>query len=164
MIVNLTLNVEPRALPRARHTVRGDYASSYYPKKVKDTFIRYENEILRAFSDLNKEQRLYIIDEIREPKTAISLVLIFYMPIPKSWSKKKQREALGKPHIKKPDTDNMIKLVLDRANGTLFNDDKYVYKICAEKIYSDNPRIELGIEYKEMSKWDILVLLDLYIQ
>jgi Holliday junction resolvase RusA-like endonuclease len=152
MIVNITLNIEPKALPRARHAVRGKFSSTYYPKQVKDTFIRYENEIIRAFSDLNIEQRKYIIDEIKEPKTAISLVLTFYMPIPKSWSKKKQREAVGKPHLKLPDTDNMIKLVLDRANGTLFNDDKYVYKICAEKIYSDMPRIELGIKYKEKIK------------
>ncbi len=152
MIVNLTLNVEPKALPRARHAVRGNFASTYYPKQVKDTFTRYEHEIAHAFSDLNIEQRLYIIDEIKEPKTAISLVLTFYMPIPKSLSKKKQRELLGKQHLKLPDTDNMIKLVLDRANGTLFNDDKYIYKICAKKIYSDMPRIELGIKYEEMIK------------
>ena len=149
MTINITLNVEPKALPRARHTVRGDYASSYYPKKVKDTFTRYENEIIRAFSDLNKEQRKYIREQIKEPKTAIYVNITFYMPIPKSYSKKRKLRLNGQPHVKKPDTDNMIKLVLDRADKILFKDDKYIYKINAQKIYSNIPRIELDMEYKE---------------
>jgi len=76
----------------------------------------------------------------------VHLSLIFHMPIPKSLPKK-ERDGW---HSKKPDLDNLIKLVLDSMNGICFRDDSQVCFIIAMKGYSDDPRTEiLMVERKE---------------
>ncbi|MEO1208842.1 MAG: RusA family crossover junction endodeoxyribonuclease [Cyanobacteria bacterium J06638_20] len=40
-------------------------------------------------------------------------VFIFGMPMPKSWSGKKRERMNGTVHLSRPDTDNMIKAVVD---------------------------------------------------
>ncbi len=42
--------------------------------------------------------------------------LIFVLAMPKSWSKKKRAQMDGQPHKQRPDTDNMIKAVLDAVH------------------------------------------------
>jgi len=39
-------------------------------------------------------------------------------------------------------------MILDRAEGILFDNDKRIYSIRAEKVYSDEPRIELQLTYE----------------
>lgn len=39
--------------------------------------------------------------------------LVFYLPMPPSWSAKKRADMLGKPHQGKPDKDNLEKGFLD---------------------------------------------------
>jgi Holliday junction resolvase RusA-like endonuclease len=41
------------------------------------------------------------------------LSMVFYMPMPKSWSEKKRQQMLGRPHQQRPDLDNLIKAVKD---------------------------------------------------
>lgn len=59
--------------------------------------------------------------------------IIFYIPMPKSWSKKKMIKMYNTPHNQKPDIDNLVKAVMD----ALMTDDKQVWKIKAEKRWSD---------------------------
>lgn len=77
----------------------------------------------------------------------ISVHLIFEMPIPKSISKKKSQALIGSPHVKKPDIDNLYKM-LDAFNGVLWIDDSIIYKVTMEKVYSENPKTNLIIEYE----------------
>lgn len=58
-------------------------------------------------------------------------------PIPQSWSKVKRQEAandLLRPD-KKPDIDNILKVVLDALNGVAYEDDKQVVCISCQKVY-----------------------------
>lgn len=80
-------------------------------------------------------------------RLGIALYVVFYMPIPASYSKKRKLALNGKPHLIKPDTSNLIKMIEDRAEGILYDDDKRIYKLSGEKYYSHNPRIELEIAY-----------------
>ena len=41
------------------------------------------------------------------------LSLVFVIPMPKSWSKKKKKFMDGKPHASRPDLDNLIKAFQD---------------------------------------------------
>lgn len=149
MRVNFTLDLIPEALPRARHTVRAGYSTSYYTKKTKATFKEYERAFIQAFSDLNKEQRLYIIDVVKGLKNVkIRLNAIFYMPIPKSTSKKRTKLMIDTPHTKRPDTSNLVKLIEDRAESVFYKDDSCIYHVNATKLYSDKPRIEIELEYE----------------
>lgn len=70
------------------------------------------------------------------------------MPIPKGISNKKRGEWHElKPHVKRPDLDNLVKTVCDALNGIAFEDDSALVQIVASKIYSENPRTEITLEY-----------------
>lgn len=83
---------------------------------------------------------------------AVEIVnLIFFMPIPASWSRQKKKSHSGDcmPHIKKPDIDNLEKGVYDALNKIIWKDDGQIYKVGNKaKYYSEFPRIELEIKQK----------------
>ncbi len=70
----------------------------------------------------------------------------FYMPIPKSFSKKKQKELSTEKvyHTAKPDLDNIRKFTSDilEAAGVFLNDSQIAAGY-SEKFYSQNPRIQI---------------------
>lgn len=74
----------------------------------------------------------------------IFLDIIFYMPIPGSFSQKKRQQTFNQWHIFKPDTDNLTKMVLDIAQEICYKDDCTISKIAVEKVYDDGngPRTE----------------------
>lgn len=49
----------------------------------------------------------------------------FYLPMPKSWTKKKKAAMAGQPHQQKPDLDNLLKAFWD----ALADEDKHIYQI-----------------------------------
>lgn len=65
------------------------------------------------------------------------LFIEFYMPMPKSWSKKKKAELFNKPHKQKPDIDNLVKGVMD----ALFKEDSHVHTIYAKKTWANHGSI-----------------------
>lgn len=60
---------------------------------------------------------------IRVPESGASIV--FGLPMPKSWSKKKRLAMDGQPHQQKPDIDNLLKALLD----SIYAEDCGVYHI-----------------------------------
>ena len=78
----------------------------------------------------------------------IKLTLKAVMPIPPSWSKKKQDAALTGTvwPDKRPDLSNIIKQIEDVAQGILFADDKSICEISAVKRYGEVPRWEINLE------------------
>lgn len=76
---------------------------------------------------------------------ALALKMVFVMPIPASWSKKKRWDALDKAHMSKPDLDNLIKGCTDALNGVVWQDDKQIIAVEATKVYGFEPRIELYV-------------------
>lgn len=75
----------------------------------------------------------------------VMLSIVFYMPIPKSWSKVKQHNIVGEPHGSRPDLDNLIKLVTDAMNGIVYTDDSLVWAITSSKQYGTEPHIEIQV-------------------
>lgn len=61
-----------------------------------------------------------------------------YFPIPKSYSRMRVQEiiASGEPPAKKPDCDNIIKIILDALNETAYTDDKQVVDVRCRKHYA----------------------------
>lgn len=94
----------------------------------------------------------------------VMLYLVFWMPIPKS-ARKRLRVAAEEwdatvntvaapmtyywnaeiAHTKRPDTDNLIKLVKDALTGVYWQDDSQVQIGCAYKLYSHRPRTEVEV-------------------
>jgi Holliday junction resolvase RusA-like endonuclease len=72
----------------------------------------------------------------------VRLEALFMMPIPCSSNKKRLDMALGNiRHVKKPDTDNLVKFVLWR-------DDSQVYSIYATKFYAETPGTTITIRWE----------------
>ena len=67
------------------------------------------------------------------------------MPIPKSWAKKRQKNAFNKPHSSRPDLDNLLKFVNDSLNKVLWKDDALIYEVYARKFYSDDPKTRIYV-------------------
>lgn len=110
-------------------------------KWVKDNaqrYLAYKDQIAWLTKNQMKNKEL-----ITGP---IAVNVLFLMPIPKSWSKKKKAEAEGQYHTKRPDTDNLIKGLFDSLNNLVWKDDNQVCKISAKKIYSSKPGIEIEIK------------------
>lgn len=55
----------------------------------------------------------------------------FYIPVFKSYSKKKRKKLIGQPHQQTPDIDNYLKAVLD----ALTDDDSYIYDLRGIKFW-----------------------------
>lgn len=67
--------------------------------------------------------------------------ITFVLPIPSSWSKKKQLSLIGKPHQNKPDLDNLVKALLD----CLCDEDKQIHTFeNIRKIWGNEGKILIG--------------------
>lgn len=79
------------------------------------------------------------------------------LPIPESWSRKKCEEAVvGKvfPNKRRTgDIDNLVKPVLDAANGIIWQDDCQVVAIGATKKYGTMPGVDLQVEQHRELYW-----------
>ena len=74
-----------------------------------------------------------------------------YFSIPKSFSRTKRQQAMdGKLHpTKRPDADNIAKVVLDALNGVAYHDDSQIFSLSVHKRYSERPRVEVIIGERE---------------
>lgn len=52
---------------------------------------------------------------------------------------------------KKPDIDNIVKVVADSLSGIAYKDDTCIVKIVAEKYYSEEPRLEIELKKVDSS-------------
>lgn len=85
----------------------------------------------RAFAD---ELRLRYKGELPQ-----QVKLIFYLPMPKSWSARKRGAFEGGPHAVKPDIDNLCKAVFD----ALSSNDAIIFECKLEKYWSDKGAITI---------------------
>lgn len=117
---------------RMRAIARGGFASVYDPcRKDKD----------RIKAEIRRQADLELFDH---PKVSF----LFYMPIPLSMPRKKQKIlSLGyTKHERKPDIDNLVKLYLDCMDGILFEGDQKVTLGNCIKLYHPEPRTIIVIE------------------
>lgn len=70
---------------------------------------------------------------------SLKAVITAYYEIPKSYTKKRVqaiKEGLELP-IKKPDADNIAKIILDSLNGIAYKDDSQIVNLTVIKKYTD---------------------------
>lgn len=86
----------------------------------------------------------------------LAVVVEARMPIPPSWSKKKQAGARSGKELptKKPDWDNVGKL-LDAANLIVWTDDAQIVDAVVRKRYSDKPELIITVSRKRPDAEDI---------
>ena len=82
----------------------------------------------------------------------LDMRIIAYYSIPKSDSKRKREAKLDgtlRP-TKKPDLDNLVKIIADSLNELAYYDDAQIVDVQCRKFYSDRPRVEVRI--REIAK------------
>lgn len=132
----ITVPGNPIAKKRPRFARRGNFVATYNIQQTEEG--RFLFEVQKQFK--------------REPvQGAVKIDLKFFMPIPKSASKKQRAAMIGCAidHVKKPDIDNLIKFTLDCLSGLVFCDDRQIIKISGSKAYHPQPATEIYIECRE---------------
>lgn len=78
---------------------------------------------------------------------SLRVEVLCLLPIPKSLPKAAKRDALlGRVRpAKKPDADNLAKLVLDGLNGVAWDDDSQIVELEVRKFYALEPRTVVKI-------------------
>ena len=118
MILEVAPFAKPRMTQRDRWAKR-QIVIDYFA--FRDT-VKQEIERLLALQNNNDKN-----------KSWEELDISFFIPMPKSWSKKKRSEMAGTPHKQRPDLDNYIKGLLD----ALLKEDCKVWRVSARKIWVD---------------------------
>ncbi|HJA64795.1 MAG TPA: RusA family crossover junction endodeoxyribonuclease [Candidatus Mediterraneibacter cottocaccae] len=130
---------KPQGKARARTVYNKalNHSISYTP----DNDLLYENLIKTLY--------LQAAGGIRFDKgTPVTLRIVARFEPPKSASKKRQMQMLSGelPPLKKPDIDNIVKVVADALNGAAYHDDTQIIFTIAKKAYSAVEGLDITVE------------------
>ena len=108
----------------------------YTPTRTKD----YENLVMQYF--------MIKYPKFKQLEGRVSVEIVANFEVPKST--KKQDKILMLENkinpIKKPDIDNIVKIILDAMNEIEFKDDTQITKLNVEKKYSETESVFVKIE------------------
>lgn len=78
----------------------------------------------------------------------LGIHILAYYPIPESHPKARRMRELHNVErpTKKPDIDNVLKIILDGLNGIAYDDDKQIIEATIIKKFSTDPRVEVVLE------------------
>ncbi len=106
---------------------------------------------MKGTADYENLVRQYFV--IKYPKyvpleNRVHVKIVAYLKIPKNMTKKDRKlveEGTLSP-IKKPDIDNIVKIILDALNKIAFKDDNQITKLEIEKFYAEEEKVYVKIE------------------
>lgn len=133
---------EPKGKQRPRLCKIRGRSIVYIPKQTTE----YEQKIRVSYKRLLSE---------KIPKgTPLEVNITALFSIPKKFNKEQRQNALSGEIMptKKPDSDNIIKIVLDALNDTAYFDDSQVCGINFFKRYGE--KAQIIIEIKEIKTWE----------
>ena len=128
-----TIYGEPVPKGRPRFSTRGKFPVAYTPEKTK----AYEFEVgMMALAAMGGSKPL---------EGALEAFIYVTFPVPASYSKKRTEACLSdsEKHTKKPDLDNICKILFDGMNGIVFKDDSQITSIHATKVYGEVAKVEV---------------------
>ena len=124
---------EPQGKSRPRFSRRGGIIRTYTPEKTAE----YE-ELIRACWFQQS-------DGWRCASGGVGITVFAYFGIPKT-ATKASKQAMKSGDLrpaKRPDGDNILKVVCDALNNRAYEDDKQIVDARVVKLYSEEPRIEI---------------------
>lgn len=132
--VNFTILGEPKGKGRPRFNTHTGHAIT--PKET----VNYEALVRLEYAGQT--------GGFRFPDDAmLDMRIMAFYSIPKS-KPKKTRELMRKGILrprKKPDMDNVVKIIADSLNQVAYRDDTQIVDCQCRKFYSDNPRVVVSI-------------------
>jgi Holliday junction resolvase RusA-like endonuclease len=136
--IRLVIPGEPVAKARPKLATVHGHAMAFTPQKTR----RYEDIVRNVVS--HQWAGRSILQDV-----AITMRVTVFRGIPKSWSKRKQSDALTgavRP-LGKPDWDNFGKAISDGLNGLVYLDDALIVDAHVQKFYSLEPRVEVALSW-----------------
>lgn len=133
--MRFTVPGEPQGKARPRVVRNGAFTRTYTPEKTAS----YENLVKLEYQRQCPGQ--YIGD------AAIYMRMVCYYGMARSDSRKRRQAKLDgviRP-TKKPDCDNVGKVIADSLNGIAYKDDAQIVSMLIEKYYAEIPRVEVEI-------------------
>jgi len=127
----------PRFVARYNPTTQKAFGQAHTPDKT----VLYEN-LVRTEYELQCGNFKFPDDAM------LDMRIVAYYGIPKSKSnkvKEKMRTHQIRP-VKKPDMDNVVKVIADSLNQVAYKDDTQIVDQMCRKFYSDTPRVEITIK------------------
>lgn len=128
---------KPMGKQRPRIVSRGSFAKAYTPKET----VNYEQWVKACYIEQTDG---YMFED--NPRGLGVNIFAYYKP-PKSTSKKKHTDMIERRinPTKKPDADNIAKIICDSLNGIAYKDDAMITTMHVLKYYSDIERVEVEI-------------------
>lgn len=114
--MTIVLDIVPVAKPRMTQRDR------WCDRKCVHQYWEFKDEVLSAMKGLIFPHPAHIV---------------FILPMPASWSKKKKHEYDGLPHCQRPDWDNLAKGLTD----ALFDEDSHLFDIRVTKLWGKQGKI-----------------------
>lgn len=141
-VCTFTVPGAPVAKGRARFAKRGGFVRAYTPAKTA----AYEGLVAMAAAEA-----MAGADPMQGP---MRLGVTILLPIPTSWSKRKQALAVEGlvAATKKPDADNVLKAIKDGMNGVVYVDDSQAVEINVVKRYAATPKVVVVAQELELEK------------
>lgn len=136
-MIKFTVLGKPQGKQRPRFKRIGNYVSTYNPKQTTE----YQNLVKKSAIEQCKDKLN------KEYAGLVKMSIKAYFKPNKSISKKQYNLLIGTNHLKKPDSDNIAKIICDSLNGVAYKDDAQVAVLNVEKNYSEEERTEVTIEY-----------------
>lgn len=125
--------------PQGKGRPRFSTVAGHVRTRTPDQTVLYENMVKTEYR---------IQSGKRFPDDAMLDVRIFaFYAMPKGVSKKKRQAMLDRKlrPTKKPDADNIGKVICDSLNGIAYHDDAQIADMMVRKFYSDTPRVIVSI-------------------
>lgn len=135
-MIKFTVPGEPCGKGRPRFAVTPNGVHAHTPSKTK----AYEELVKWYWLQAVRTQNILF-------EGPVCVEIRAYFTIPERTSEKtryRMHHGYVRP-TKKPDCDNIIKVILDALNGLAYKDDAQVVLVAACKYYSEEPRVEVTI-------------------
>lgn len=148
---------DPQGKARPRFSRAGKGVRTYTPNTTE----KYEN--LVRYCAVSARQK----EKVNPISTDMSISIKAYFKVPASYSNKRRHNCLAgvERPSKKPDSDNIAKIILDGLNPKmkksktlhkmvclqqgLYQDDKQVVSLGVEKWYAEEPRVEINAKWQD---------------
>jgi Holliday junction resolvase RusA-like endonuclease len=128
--------------------VPGEPRGKGRPRFIRNTGVTYTPPETRAYEKKIMDcYRVQCRGAYWSEDKFVSVNVTAVYPIPKS-ATKATRAAIEQGNIlpkKKPDIDNVLKIVLDSMNGIAYKDDSQVVMVTGRKLYGEEPKLIIEI-------------------
>lgn len=147
-LLNVMTTRERMPEKMCKFVIHGKVVGKGRPHFVRKTGVALTPQATRSYESIIRDNAYREMNGDEPWVTPVMAIIKAYYEVPKSWTKAKKE--LAKRQLiapAKPDVDNIVKIVLDACNRTVYQDDTQVVLCVAQKLWGEKARLE--VEFME---------------